>query len=253
MTKEVTTKKEGQMTTYQDAWGAENTDTSDILIPKVLLMQGLSQYVTAEKAQMGDLVDSVTGEVLGTGREKALKPVKIIPLLHFKNWTHNVKGEDGKWQYKGTEAWGPTNANLPRYEEYEKDGQTWKSDATLNFYCLVLNGNEVQELPYLVSFRRTSYRAGQKLVTHFTKCQLAAKAGKPVPPAATTFELGAKKVQNDQGTFYVFDLGASSPTNGDWMELAYTWYQTLKAGTHKIDTTDEIAPDVVDGGESTEF
>lgn len=237
MTKELEVKKDTSLTKYEESWGSEGTDNSDILIPKILLMQGLSQYVAQEKAQMGDLVDSVTGEVLGSGREKDFSAVKIIPLMQFKNWTHYLKVGD-KWEYKGTEMWNATNAGTPRYEEYQKDGQTYRSDSALNFYVLVVNDNKVQDLPYLVSFRRTSFRAGQKLVTHFTKCQLAAKAGAPIPPAATTFDLASRKVQNDQGTFYVFDLFGTSPTNGDWMPTAYSWYQTLKAGSHKVDESD---------------
>lgn len=235
------TKTQTALTLSDTAWGTEGTDTSDILIPKILLMQGLSKYVASEKAQMGDLVDSVTGEVLGSGREKDFKPVKIIPIMSYKNWMHH-KLVDGKWVYDGMEPWTALNANTPRYEEYEKNGEKYKSDATLNFYVLVEKEGVSLELPYLVSFRRTGYMAGKKLVTHFAKCQLAAKAGKPVPPAGTTFDLFANKIQNDSGTFYVFDVGSPKETKKELVQEAFGWYQTLKAGAHKVDTSDLEAP-----------
>src|SRR4051794_30344857 len=62
--------------------GMEGIDASDILIPKLLLMQGLSELVAEGKFQMGDIVNSVTQAKLGD----KTKSIEFIPIATFKTW-----------------------------------------------------------------------------------------------------------------------------------------------------------------------
>jgi hypothetical protein len=231
---------------YEQNWGTEGTDSRDILIPKLLIMQGLSKMVTEDKAQMGDFVDSVTGELLGSGREKALQDVNFIPIMTFKTWVEyekiEVKGKEPKLEFKRIIPMDETNANWELEED--KDGITIRRDRCINFYVLL--ANKTDDLPYLITFRRTSYRAGQKLATHFKKCELAALRGKPVPPAATIFKLSASKMTNEKGTFYVVDVTPSEPTPKESLKMAWDWFQMLKASNVKVDHSDltgEVEPE----------
>jgi hypothetical protein len=231
---------------FDSAWGTEGVDKRDILIPKLLVMQGLSDLVTEEKAQMGDIVDSVTGEVLGSCREKDYKPVPVIPIMTFKTWVVFKKSGNGQTEFKEIIPMTAGNENLPREDE------EFVRDRCINFY--VLNANRTDELPYLLSFRRTSYRAGAKLATYFTKCELAARRGRPVPPAARIWNLGGSKQSNDKGTFYVFDVEQAGETPKEAIQTAFEWYQTLRTQSTKVDhsdlsggvTDDTAATDAVD-------
>lgn len=233
-TKQVTKKEAAQLPAeFDSAWGTEGTDTRDILIPKLLVMQGLSELVTQERAQMGDFCNSVTGEVVGTAREKGFKPVVFIPIMTFKTWVIYEKIGD-KLEFKEIIPMTPANSNWEMEEEV--NGATVRRDRCINFFVLV--EGQTGELPYSLTFRRTSYRAGQKLATHFKTCELAAARGRPVPPAAKTFKLIAHKETNDHGTFYVLDVEPNGDTKQEDLKTAYEWYQVLKTRSVKVDDSD---------------
>jgi hypothetical protein len=241
----VKAKQELTTEVYEGGWGTEGTDSRDILIPKLLVMQGLSKMVTDDKAQMGDFVDSVSGEILGSAREKDLRPVKFVPIMTFKTWVEyekiEIKGKDAKLEFRGIIPMTEANANWPLEEE--KEGKSLRRDRCINFYVLL--ADKPDDLPYLITFRRTSFRAGQKLATHFKKCELAALRGKPVPPAATVFALTASKLTNEKGTFYVADLSPTGTTPKETLKLAWDWYQMLKTANVKVDNSDLVGDDAV--------
>ena len=62
MGKEVTVKKEQAVSTEVNLgeWGIPEVMSSDILIPKILPMQPLSELVTDDKALAGEFRDSVS-------------------------------------------------------------------------------------------------------------------------------------------------------------------------------------------------
>ena len=136
------------------------------------------------------------------------------------------------------EPYTSVNANFPIKEYQKGDGTTWRHDRCLNFFVLIPGKALDGGLPYLLSFRRTSYRSGQKLATHFLLCR-GANGGKGVPPAATTFKLLGKKVTNsDNQTYYVTDSEKVGPTDPALIELAYQWFKTLKTSAVKVDNSD---------------
>ena len=245
---EVAVKQDTAVATVgQGAWGSEGVDKSDFLIPKILLMQGLSKFVADEKAQMGDFVNSVTGEVIA-GRGK---PIEIIPLISFKTWIKFEETSQGKWEYRGQEPMTAANAHWEL--DGEENGLKVRRDRALNFYVLLASeADRPDALPLLISCRRTSYMAGKKLVTYFGQCQMANQ-----PPAAHSLPLEGKKVQNDKGTFYVLDVDAAKKKRVSEKQLAkaYEWYQTLKKGGVKVDDSDltEASTETVDVSVDVEF
>src|SRR5688500_16277616 len=68
----------GALEQVPDNWGNEaEIPQSERLIPKLHLMQGQSQLVAEERAKTGDIVNLLTGEVLGDSKT----PVEIIPIM----------------------------------------------------------------------------------------------------------------------------------------------------------------------------
>lgn len=224
--KEVAVKEENTaLAVPEGTWGTEGTSTKDILIPKLLLMQGLSKFVADEKAQMGDIVNSLTGDILG-GKTK---PVEIIPIMSFRTWViYEIVGD--KPQFKSVVPM--TRENEDWELEGEEDGAPVRRDKCLNFYVMLKT--DMGGFPYLVSFRRTSFRAGKKLVNHFKLAEM-----KRIPPAANSVMLACSKQQNDDGTFYVFDIAPGKPTAKEDLSTCYGWYKTLSAGTGvRVDNSD---------------
>jgi hypothetical protein len=218
-------------------------DQTDILIPKLLLMQGLSKWVSEEKAAMGDIVNSVTGKLLGGKKDS----INFIPIAHNKTWVR-YKIEGGSPKYIGIEPHTPANARRPWEEEI--DGVKYRNDACLNFFVLL--ESEIQDpraMPYALSFRRTSYNAGKKLITHFAQCDMAGLA-----PYAGVLTLSSSKQQNDHGPYYTYDVIPLKDTPSDYSTKINQWADFLSRNVVRVDDSDIEAETATGAGvEKTQF
>lgn len=210
------------------AWGAENVSSKDLIIPKILLMQGMSQLVADGKAAVGQLIDSVSGELLGDRS----KPMPFIPFYTFKTWiTSKKKGE--KYEYVGQTPMDATNEDLP--VEFSEGADLFRRDRCINVYVLTPAALEKKEgiIPYMISFRRTSYQAGKKLSTHIAKL-----ADFNQPPAARNFLLSVGTKENEKGKFGVFDIEMKEATKPEHLKIAYDWYLKVKNTAVRVDDSD---------------
>lgn len=209
-------------------------DKTDILIPKILLMQGPSVLVAEEKAQMGDIVNSVTAQLIG-GKGK---PITIIPLTHYKDIVKfEIADGDTKPKFKQYLPWNTQNAELP-WEGVEKDMQgrdiKVKHMKRLNFYVLLESEMEnPSALPYVLSFSSKSYQNGRKLVTHFAQADMA-----NLEPCSYMFNLDSKKEKNDKGIFYIFDITPNKKTPDAFAPKISLWTDILAKGNHQVDDSD---------------
>jgi hypothetical protein len=212
----------------QEAWGAEGTRASDINIPRINLMQGLSDFVKKRSAQIGDLVDSMTGEVLAPFGKGGLE---LIPICMHSEWIVNEilppqrQGDKPKEKFIRREPIGEDNEYMP-FEDME-NGKPIKRTKQLNFF--VLSTKHLDQLPFLVSFRKTSLKAGRNLATYFRMCEM-----KGLPPAHKCHLLDSTEEARNGDTFQVFTVKPGRLTTKEELEVAYMWYQTLKKSTAKI-------------------
>lgn len=221
------------------SWGSEGVDNSDILIPRLLLMQGLSEYVTEGTAKIGDIVRSTTGEVLATKD----KPLSIIPVLTHKTFV-TLEKVGNKFEFRSIEPVTSENVNAPL--EWQQGGSLWRRDRCIDFFVLIpgdidrerkaldkLKSGDMPDsadalFPCHLSFRRTSYNAGKVLSTHFSTA-----ARFVLPPASSIFSLSSELVKNDQGSFAVFMVKPSGKTTMDDLTVAKRWYTILAAAQAK--------------------
>lgn len=232
MSNELAKKETTDLATMPEgSWGNdEKISASDIVIPKLLLMQGLSDFVSEQKAVMGDIVDSLSAKKLG-GKAQ---PVEIIPLMLFKTWTYSEKvGE--KFEFRESFPMTPANESFA-LEGLTPEGVEFRRDKVMNFFVLLAaDAKKVDAIPYVVSFRRTGYTTGKILATHFAMSQKLAQ-----PPARKTFMLGADLEKGDKGNYYVFNLteGKTLDMASEELKRAWEWYCILKKGQHKVDDSD---------------
>lgn len=215
------------------AWGGEAVSATDVLIPKVLLMQSLSEHVVEGDAGAGDLVDSVSGEVLLSSKAaKEGKTFEVIPITMFK--TVVIERFNGqKWEYVRTQPY--SIGDEKKLWEFEEDGQKFRGNVTLNFYILRADQvNDPSTLPYVVSFRRTSTKAGKFIATHFMKCNMA-----KIPPAAKTILIGSKSEKSDNGPYQVFTAADGNKTDPAAIKIAYGWFQQINQGLTKVDESED--------------
>lgn len=236
MTKELVkqeTKAVGAVVNNQ-SWGSEGVDASDVVIPKLLLMQGQSEFVASGKAKAGDIARSTTSEILGGSQ----KGVEIIPILSFKTWV-NLEENGSRFEYRGAEPVTAANVNDPL--EWVQGGKKWRRDKCLNFYVLLPQDiareaaamSNLEKtgafpdpkdalLPCVLSFRRTSYGAGKTLSTHFIQAAHFHR-----PPAVSRFLLTSKMEKNDKGTFYIFEVANAGLTEEKDLDVCRRWYETI--------------------------
>ena len=161
----------------KDLFDAQEIDNEDILIPKMWLMQQMSEMVVNKSADSGEYRDSLTGELLET-------PLEVFIFSPYKTWqvTNTPKGKK-RADYVETLNYYE-NKDLP-IEEEEKDGSITHRDKVLGFFCLIANDINSDPFPYVIDFKRTSRRTGQSIVTKMAKLRSA-----KLPCYATTFIIG---------------------------------------------------------------
>ena len=245
-------KEETQIVEHQATTPAnEAILKTDVILPKLLLMQGLSEFVAQRKAQMGDMVKSTTVEVIG-GPDK---DISFIPLMHTNEWRmEEMVG--GKYEYRGTEPRTARNETLPW--EFEDKGTKWRRTKVINVYALLPDDIDAEAIeierakedgdgfdlnkvlmPVVISFRSTGYNAGKTVVTHFAKAQSMAQYG--AKAYAYSLNLSCAEDKNDKGTYYVFnvDLSKSAKISKEQLKKAQEWHTILTTQNIQVDDSFE--------------
>lgn len=242
--------------TLTTGWGGmEGIDPADVLIPKVLIMQPISELVTEAKAQAGSLVRSTTGTFLGGKKGQDDTPMHFIPLFMQKVWVI-MERVGQKAEFRKTEAFTAANAGAPW--NWTENGAQWERNQALNLFALLpadiereiaarkklaetgeLPDAEDALIPVLIQFTRTSFKIGKEVATHFAK-----SSSFNIPAAASTLSLYTELTKGEKGNYYVFKMGSRSKTPTPHLELAKRWYGIVSKTALKVDTgeAEETAP-----------
>ena len=235
------------------------SESKDLLIPKILLMQGSSDRVKIDAThKAGDIIKSTDGKLLGCAREKDAKPVRFIPIFMYKTWVKKEVLGKGKLQYIETTPVTPENTDQ-KWEQVEViDGveHTYKLTKNINFYVILEEdfGNPLA-VPHVLTYRSTSSKAASLLLNWFSECNVAKKAKVMVDintkqlmlPFAKVFELGGKTESNDEHTWFVFKTseveGIKDPKDERLAQL-YNWYKVVSQYDHvkSVDNSDDATP-----------
>lgn len=222
-------------------WGNTELSAADMLMPRILLMQGSSDLVKNKKTkQTGDLIDSVTHETLLSAKDaQAGKSIEIIPLYAYKTWIINkLDPASKKYKFFSQDPMLPGEEKLPwdfqQYNEQTRMNDVFRRIYRINVYALIKSQLGSDEcIPYMVSFQVFSLAEGKKLTTHIMK---AARNNKP--PFCKTFMLGCGGATSKSGdTFEIFKIDVGSDLPASQWEAPYKWYQEIKAG--KVKAADE--------------
>jgi hypothetical protein len=205
------------------SWGAEQASNKDLLIPKLHLMQDLSDQVKKGKARPGMIINSSTGEPVAD----TTTPVEIIPILTFNEWLlYDVIDDRGKRKevYSGKVLVSKDNENWAKEDVVQ--GKLVTRVRQINVMALL--PKYVDDLPFMLAFRKTSTLAGRKLSTHF---QVSGMKNKPA--AAQVFNLSAVSMTRENYSFYGFEVEPGRVTSEQELAKAYHWYQLFNRGSVK--------------------
>lgn len=245
MNTEIAKNSTGGLPTTYEGGGGEEILSSSIVIPRLLLMQGLSEFVNERKAQQGDMVKSTPFTKLGDPEV----PVEIIPITFNNQWM-KTEQVGKKWEFRGYEPLTAKNQDLPW--EFEQNGTQWRRAKVLNLYALLpkdvaAEREEIKKaekggepdatkalLPVMISFRITSYPAGKDVMTYFAKAQKFR-----MPGYARTLKLSSVPDKNDQGSFFVFKVETLGSVSKEDQEVAAYWYNVLRTRKVEVDADEE--------------
>jgi hypothetical protein len=220
------------------AWGADDVEASDIRIPRLQLMQAMSEKVAEGDKQPGQIIETSMGMTVA---EKG-KSINLIPFYIFKDWAIHKK-INGKFEWFSREEYTLKNSNKPREEVI--NGEEYKNFLGINVLAMVESEiNDPSALPVVVTFRSTSLKTGQDISTLGIRAQSVNK-----PLASFTISLGTKFTKNDKGNFFVYEVQKVKPTE-NFQEIGpriFKWYETFKAGKAKLDAESETPETGISG------
>lgn len=208
------------------SWGFGDISNQHLLLPRILVMQGLSKFVGEGMASVGELRDSLDCKKLGDKNT----PMEFI-VFHCDESVVTYELEDDVFEYRREEKRNANNADLP----FESEDGRFRYDNSLNFYCLLPHDIASGEpFPFVISFRRTSFGTGKKLFTQLTKLKMFRK-----PSAAKAFKLKTKPEENEKGKYFVFDLlEEKRDTTPAEVQTCFQWFEIVSKSVVKIDDTD---------------
>ena len=248
-----------------DLFRPEATDlpiAGDIVIPRLLCMQGLSEFIANRKKSpdgkalaQGDIVRSTTLEILGDPEH----PVEVIPLKLTNEWRIEEMVKD-KYEFRSREPRTAANDSLPW--EFTEKGTKWRRTKVINLFGIlaedikkyaaaVKSAAETGELPdmntallpVMVSFRVMSYQAGKGMATYFAQVEDMKRHAPQVVPYGHSVSLTVKQMTNAKGSFYVFEKGRATKQPAEVVAEAKRWFEMLHNTTAiRVDETGEDAP-----------
>lgn len=257
MTKELTKKQNTEAAVFQDSDFADvnpdqNIAKNDIMIPKILIMQGMSPKVLDGEAQFGELRDTLNWEVLAKIKtsNKPAQPLKILPIHWEKYWI--IKKQDGdKWRFEAMEKMTPETENLDMYETWEGPDNVLRKRVYLHlFYVLI----EDKPIPYTLGFRGSSKKAGDALVTqlYVVNRTLNVKEAWKKSPMGKWITITPTKMTKDDNTFAVLEVTPGEQATFEQACEAMTWFKAIKSGEAKADHSDLETEDI-ESKDSGEF
>jgi hypothetical protein len=241
--------------------GYSNFEADDIIIPRLLVGQGMSELVTQRKVAQGDFYKNSTGEVIGNPE----KPVEIIPLDCFKKWVI-LREQNKKFVFARVEDYTPeTVAKYKgKFEPFKEGADTIKAVESLGVYALVAADlvREREELaaakkegrmpslnaavrPVLITFQSTSRKGGKAITDQFAQAK-----DYGVPGYVRSLYLGCTTRTNEKGTFWVLTTKSGRDVSKEDLPIVAKWFDRVTQGAVKTDDTG-IDSDMGDESAST--
>lgn len=227
-------------------WGAPAISANDIIIPRIMLMQPMSEKVTAGEAAFGDFRSSLDNSKLGDFKQG----FEFVPICMDKVWIEYdvTQGDDFK-NKKFLRATKITaeNEGLP-YKDQEGPIKISR-DKCMNFYVLLVEELRLGgAIPHVLTFRRSGIDAGKTLITQMMVKN--SSAGKP-PPAVTCLCTASKSTM-DSSTWATPAVTPIRATPPEQIVEAFKWYQMIQKGKTKVDESSYADEDIKSSGASVD-
>lgn len=235
-------KEKTSMSIVNADMGFENFTADDMVIPRLRLLQPMSDSVVAGDAKPGEFQDSLTLDNLGTQVEVVLLKMQNGAVM----FADKDSGEEGVVcrSMNGIESMDGNKCSDCPYGEYHlKDwnGENPPKCSTTKDFTVVtrksLSGEENR--PMMLTFRRTSFKTGKSLAT------MAMFTGKHI--SATPYIMYSEKGKSAKGAHFVIKAKKSpTPLTEDEVQSALNWARVVRMADVKVhETVEEVGSEVV--------
>ena len=208
----------------------EAVDQSDLIIPRAKVLQPLSEDLSEAGTELraGQIINSLTKEVL---------PPKFSAIFYFKEYirfnarSNKDAGFDPEYA-PGALMWRTRDSNDSRVKsqcEFGPNGEHPLALTTLNFFCLF----EGQSMPAILSFAKTSYKAGKNLLS------LAKLRGGAM--FIRKYKLTPVLVKNDKGTYYILKVDPAGDCTAEEFSVNESYFNNFAMKRESIKTHIEEA------------
>ncbi|HRZ15784.1 MAG TPA: hypothetical protein P5110_09780 [Candidatus Omnitrophota bacterium] len=215
-------------------------DREDLIIPRAKLIQALSPELTEglEGIKVGSIINSLTKEVL---------PGEFIPVFTFKNYIRfNPRSKDDPNFNPdfdpGAVIWKSTDPLDPKVKEearFGPNGEKPLATTFINFFSYFPG----VPMPIIVSFSKTSYRAGKNLLS------LAKFCGGDM--FSRRYKLVSQMETNDIATYAVLKVTPAGDAKPEEYAVGERLWKDFASKVDAIQVHEEDAQD--DAGEKRPY
>lgn len=227
----------GEMTTPgAPARGFESGfDQDDLIIPRAKLIQKMSP-------EIDDGLDVKPGEIINSLTKEKLPDV-FIPIFAFKNFirfnprSETDPGYDPSFE-PGAIIWKTNDPNDPRVLEETKFGPNGEKPIALSFINFFSYFPGVP-MPVVVSFSKTSYKAGKQLLS------LARFSGGDM--FSRKYKIGSKMEEKDGAKYAVFTVAAAGEAGQEEFNSCERLWSDFSPKVKDIQVHDQVDDSPNDG------
>lgn len=212
MATDLTVPQGGVLTVPGRGFEGMRVEKSDLIIPRAKLLQALSPELETEKPlKAGQIINSLTLDVLSP---------RVVPIFAFKSYFRFNPRQAGAPGYDpafepGAMMWRSTDPDDPRVQEecaFGPNGEPPLALTCLNFFAKF----EGATMPIVLSFSKTSYKAGKQLLSlaRFCSGDMWSRA----------YQVGAALQKNEKGTYYTFTVTSLGASTSEEQQVAESWW-----------------------------
>lgn len=235
--------------------GFERVTSSDIIIPRLTILQGLSPQLVKSKPEY--IKGASVGQFCDTGTGRAFDSVTLIPVYFARIYLEWAPRSEGRGLVKNHGTDDSIMNQTTRDDENNRDvlenGNYIVETAT--FYCLMIDGDDVSKC--FVPMSSTQLRAARRWMTLLTSEKLTGKSGKRFTPPMFYRAWHASTVEssNTKGSWHswkfeagdtIFDLDST----GRLLETARDFHEQARSGLASGDVSSMHGDENIEAGSS---
>lgn len=225
----------GMPATYDPniAYGFEETESKDIVIPRIKVVQALSPERQDGEASEGDIINSLTKE--------DVKPLRFVPIKQYYSnifWNPDRNAElrmmcrsfDGRI---GQDENGSLSCAQCKKNQFDNSKQGKEAQPVCTAYLNFLGFFEGNPMPVVLSFARTNYNEGKKLLSIARSMRCAAWN--------YAYTLESKLVAKDKNKWYIMVPKMAGETTQETRALAFELFKAYENTLVNADYEDVAA------------